>query len=119
MLVLYGIANCDTVKKARKWLVHEGIDYHFHDYRKAGVDADWLKARIDEFGWQSVVNRKGTTWRKLPEALRNAMDTEGAVQVLLEQPAMIKRPLLGPVSPVNNTYLLGFSAECWQQALLD
>ncbi len=113
MLTIYGIANCDTMKKARRWLDEQGIAYHFHDYRKAGVDKEWLAARIAEFGWDSVVNRKGTTWRKLPEDVRTTMDADTALTALLEQPAMIKRPLLGPLKTDDSGYLLGFAPEAW------
>ncbi len=115
MLTIYGIPNCDTLKKARKWLDGQGLAYRFHNYRKEGLDRDWLKARIDEFGWENVVNRKGTTWRKLPEQQRHAMNAERALDALLEQPGMIKRPLLGSLA--EGGYLLGFATEQWQQAL--
>ncbi len=119
MLTIYGIANCDTMKKARRWLDDQGIAHHFHDYRKAGVDQDWLAARIAEFGWENVVNRKGTTWRKLPEDVRSAMDADSALTALLAQPSMIKRPLLGPLKIEDSEYLLGFSPETWLPILKD
>ncbi|MTI13386.1 ArsC family reductase [Sansalvadorimonas verongulae] len=113
MLTLYGIPNCDTMKKARKWLDEQGLEYAFHNYRKDGLEKGWLTDRINELGWEQVVNRRGTTWRKLPEDVRNAMTAETAVNALLEQPGMIKRPLLD----TGKNYLLGFSADKWAEAL--
>ncbi|WP_281647839.1 ArsC family reductase [Parendozoicomonas sp. Alg238-R29] len=113
MITLFGIPNCDTMKKARTWLDQQSIEYTFHNYRKDGLDKNWLKDRIDELGWEQVVNRRGTTWRKLPEDTRNNMNAETAVEALLEQSGMIKRPLLD----TGNGYLLGFSADKWSEAL--
>lgn len=115
---LYGIPNCDTVKKARKWLEANNINYHFHDYRKDGVDPKWLTERCDEHGWESVLNRRGTTWRQLPDDLKADIDANKAVKLLQANPAMIKRPLLGPLSNGNNRYLLGFKADLYQEELL-
>ncbi len=94
MTQIYGIKNCDTMKKAFKWLDNQGIDYVFHDYKKDGADQATLKEAIAQHGWESVINRRGTTWRKLPDDVKNAMDEDGAVQVALENPSIIKRPLL-------------------------
>lgn len=112
---LYGIPNCDTIKKAKKWLDANGIDYQFHDYRKDGVDTAWLKARCEEHGWENVLNRRGTTWRQLDEDTKNNVDAASAVALMQEHPAMIKRPLLGPLS--NQQYLLGFKADTYQSEL--
>ncbi|CAM3734135.1 ArsC family reductase [Parendozoicomonas haliclonae] len=116
-LTLYGIPNCDTMKKARKWLDDNGLEYTFHNYRKDSLDRDWLKARIDELGWEQVVNRRGTTWRQLPQEQRDTMDADSALETLLEQSGMIKRPLFGPLNSDGSGYLLGFKADDWQQAL--
>lgn len=113
MITIYGIPNCDTMKKARTWLDQQGLEYTFHNYRKDGLDKQWLQERINELGWEQVVNRRGTTWRKLPEDVRNTMTAEIAVETLLEQPGMVKRPLLD----TGNGYLLGFSADKWAEAL--
>ena len=113
LITIYGIPNCDTMKKARQWLDQQGLEYTFHNYRKDGLDKQWLQDRINELGWEQVVNRRGTTWRKLPEDVRNAMTAETAVEALLEQSGMIKRPLLD----TGCGYLLGFSADKWAEAL--
>ncbi|MCL6271548.1 ArsC family reductase [Sansalvadorimonas sp. 2012CJ34-2] len=113
MITIFGIQNCDTMKKARRWLDNNNLEYAFHDYRKDGVDRGWLKARIDELGWEWLVNRRGTTWRKLSEDVRNTMDAASAIEILLEQPGMIKRPLLD----TGDHYLLGFSETVWEKEL--
>lgn len=117
---LYGIPNCDTIKKAKKWLEANSVDYAFHDYRKDGVDAAWLQARCDEHGWENVLNRRGTTWRQLPDDVKENATAASAIRLMQEQPAMIKRPLLGPLlGPLaNGQYLLGFKAEQYQTELL-
>ena len=104
-ITLYGIPNCDTVKKARKWLEANGIDYRFHDFRKDGLDAKQLKRWTDALGWETVLNRKGTTWRQLPEDARNAVDAKSAAKLMLEQPTLIKRPVLEQ----GNNVRCGFS----------
>jgi Spx/MgsR family transcriptional regulator len=91
---VYGIPNCDTMKKARAWLAAHGVDYRFHDYKREGVDEARLRAWVEELGWETLVNRRGTTWRKLPEDVREGMDAEAAIQVMLETPSIIRRPLL-------------------------
>lgn len=93
-VTLYGIPNCDTIKKARKWLEERGVAYAFHDYRKDGVDAGRLRAWVDELGWEALLNRAGTTFRALPEAEKQGLDAERAIALMLASPAMIKRPLL-------------------------
>jgi arsenate reductase len=94
MTTIYGIPNCDTMKRARLWLEAHGVAAVFHDYRKAGLDADTLRGWVDEAGWEVVLNRAGTTFRKLPEADKAGLDAERAIQLMLAQPAMIKRPVL-------------------------
>ncbi|WP_456310301.1 ArsC family reductase [Serratia proteamaculans] len=104
---LYGIKNCDTIKKARKYLESQGVDYQFHDYRADGLDAALLQRFIDTLGWQALLNTRGTTWRKLEESERNAVDNPAtALKLMLAQPAIIKRPLL--CAP-DGSMLLGFS----------
>jgi arsenate reductase len=93
-VTVYGIKACDTMKKAFTWLDQQGIDYHFHDYKKEGAPEAALRRWITALGWDVVINRRGTTWRKLPEGLRNSMDAEKAVQAALDNPSLIKRPML-------------------------
>lgn len=93
-LTLYGIVNCDTVKKARVWLDAHGVAFAFHDFRKAGVDADVLGRWVDRLGWELLLNRAGTTFRKLPEAERTGLDRDRAVALMLAHPSAIKRPVL-------------------------
>jgi arsenate reductase len=94
MTTLYGISNCDTVRKARKWLEAHHVDYAFHDFRKDGVPRRLLQGWIDEFGWEVLLNRRGATWRNLPEADRQDIDTRKALELMQRHPAIIKRPVL-------------------------
>jgi Spx/MgsR family transcriptional regulator len=94
MITLYGIRNCDTVRKARRWLAEHGVEYRFHDFRSDGISEELLAPWIGESGWEALLNRRGTTWRKLPEAERTAIDAERALQLMLEHPAIIRRPVL-------------------------
>ena len=111
MTMLYGIANCDTIKKAKKWLEAHGVDYQFHDYRKDGLDADLLATLEQQLGWENLLNKRGTTFRKLPEEQKNNLDKDSARALMLEQPAMIKRPVL-----VNDGhYELGFKEARYQE----
>ena len=93
-MILYGIGNCDTVKKARAWLDARGVAYDFHDYKTAGIDQARLGAWVAELGWERLLNRAGTTFRKLPEADKAGLDADKAVALMLAQPSMIRRPLL-------------------------
>jgi arsenate reductase len=113
MLNIYGIKSCDTMKKAFTWLTEHGIEHHFHDYKKEGADETRLRHWIDQLGWETVINRRGTTWRKLPQAQRDAMDVEGAVQAALANPSLIKRPIIEQ----GTILLAGFDAAAWAQAL--
>lgn len=111
-LRLYGIKNCDTIKKARRWLEEQGIAYQFHDYRVDGLSDERLQAFINKLGWEPLLNTRGTTWRKLPQAQRDAItDAPTAKVLMLEQPAIIKRPLL---EAANGAILLGFNIESYQ-----
>ncbi len=94
MIMLYGIPNCDTMKKARAWLDEHGIDYGFHDYKKLGIDKKTLLGWVRELGWQTLLNRRGMTWRKLPQAVRDNIDEASAIALMLETPGIIKRPVL-------------------------
>lgn len=111
MVTLYGIHNCDTVKKARAWLEERGIAYTFHDFRKDGLNPIWLREWVAEFGWETLVNRKGITWRNLPEETRAQMDEAIALAVMEENPAIIKRPLLD----TGSRHVVGFQLETYRQ----
>jgi len=91
---LYGIRNCDTMKKAWTWLDDHGVAYEFHDYKKQGIDRQRLEAWVAKLGWEVLLNRAGTTFRKLPDADRTGIDAAKAVELMLAQPSMIKRPVL-------------------------
>lgn len=93
-IILYGIPNCDTMKKARAWLDAHGVAYTFHDYKKAGVDPAQLDRWIEARGWEALLNRSGTTFRKLPEAERVGLDAARARALMIAQPSMIRRPVL-------------------------
>lgn len=110
---LYGIPNCDTMKKARVWLDQHGVAYVFHDYRKAGIDRGLVERWVDEHGWETVLNRAGTTFRKLPDPERTDIDREKAIVLMLAQPAMIKRPVLD----LGDRRLVGFKPELYAAAL--
>jgi arsenate reductase len=112
-VTVFGIPNCDTIKRARAWLEQHGIAYHFHDYKKSGVDADKLAAWIVKFGWEKVLNRAGTTFKKLPDDVKAALDTAGAAGIMLENPSAIKRPIV----EYDGGALLGFNAAEWENAL--
>ncbi|PLW83002.1 ArsC family reductase [Kineobactrum sediminis] len=94
MITLYGISNCDTVKKARNWLDQHGIEYRFHDLRKDGISADTVSGWLAELGWETVVNKRSTSWKALPAAERENMNTDTALAAILDQPTLVKRPLL-------------------------
>ncbi|CAN5344479.1 ArsC family reductase [soil metagenome] len=111
--ILFGIPNCDTVKKARDWLDGQGVAFVFHDYKKAGIDEAHLRAWIGEHGWETVLNRAGTTFRKLPEADRAGLDPDKAVALMLAQPSMIKRPVLD----LGDRTVVGFKPERYAAAL--
>ncbi len=91
---IYGIKNCDTMKKAFQWLDEQGISYIFHDYKKQGIDADLLKKMIVKYGWSKIINTRGTTWRKLDENTKLAVNDETAFQLAHANPSIIKRPIL-------------------------
>ena len=109
---MYGIRNCDTIRKARAWLADREVDYTFHDYKSAGIDARQLARWCGELGWEALLNRAGTTWRKLPEADRQAIDERKAIALMQAQPSMIKRPVLD----LGDRLLVGFKAELYERA---
>ncbi|MFT7235875.1 MAG: Spx/MgsR family transcriptional regulator [Methylophagaceae bacterium] len=107
MTTLYGIKNCDTIKKARVWLSANNIDYIFHDYRQDGLDIQWLEQAEQALGWELMLNKRGTTFRQLSEEQKQGVDRAAAMELMLEYPAMIKRPILIQ----NETYFIGFKEQ--------
>ncbi|MFC3912426.1 ArsC family reductase [Pseudaeromonas sharmana] len=111
---IYGIANCDTIKKTLNWFKQQGLAHHFHDYRKQGIDADWLAAVESKLGWEAMLNRRGTTWRTLDEKLRANLDQQGALLLMQQHPALIKRPLIEH----EGQWLIGFDADTLTELML-
>ena len=107
--IIYGIKACDTMKKARTWLDDHGVKYAFHDYKTAGIDAASLARWSKQVGWETLLNRSGTTFRKLPEAQKADLDERKALALMLEQPSMIKRPVL----VMGARILVGFKPEIY------
>jgi arsenate reductase len=112
-VTMYGIRNCDTIKRARAWLDARGVAYAFHDYKAAGIDADLLARWAGQVGWAALLNRAGTTFRKLPEAERAWVDDEAAQRLMIAQPSMIKRPVLD----IDGRILVGFTPDAYRAAL--
>lgn len=106
-VTMYGIPNCDTIKKAKKWLDNNETEYCFHDYRKQGIDAQMVTLFCQTLGWENVLNKRGTTYRQLSQEQKDSLNLENAISLLVEQPAMIKRPIL----EVDGHYHLGFKAD--------
>ena len=114
-ITIYGIKNCDTMKKARHWLERRGVDYEFHDYRTGGIDRARLERWCREVGWETLLNRAGTTFRKLTDADKQGLDARKAVSLMLAQPALIKRPVLD----VDGRLLVGFRPTSYEDAVRD
>ncbi len=111
-ITIYGIKNCDTMKKARAWLDDHGVAYVFHDYKASGIDRASLERWVGEHGWETVLNRSGTTFRKVPEADRQGLDAQAAIGLMLAQPGMIKRPVLD----LGARRIVGFKPEVYAAA---
>lgn len=109
---VYGIKNCDTVKKSLKWLEGHQLQPVLHDYRVDGLNVEWLEHIERQFGWEALVNKRSTTWRNLDEAVKNNLDRTTALKVLLEQPTLIKRPIILQ----EGIALIGFDAKQYEQA---
>ncbi|MEX0407996.1 ArsC family reductase [Aquibium sp. LZ166] len=112
-VTIYGIKNCDTMKKARAWLDAHGVAYAFHDYKTAGLDEARLQGWIDELGWEPLLNRAGTTFRKLPDRDKADLDEEKARRLMLDQPSMIRRPVLD----VDGCLTVGFKPETYESVV--
>jgi Spx/MgsR family transcriptional regulator len=110
-VTLYGIPNCDTIKKAKAWLNDHEVEFNFHDYRKQGLDKEQLQSMEAVLGWEAMLNRRGTTWRALSDPLKERIDLETAISVMLDNPAIIKRPILAKDEQLH----LGFSAAQYQE----
>jgi len=110
---LYGIKNCDTMKKARAWLDAKGVPYAFHDYKVEGIDRPRLEAWAGGVGWETLLNRSGTTFRKLPDSDKAGLDERKAIALMVDQPSMIKRPVLD----LNGRILVGFKPELYEEAV--
>lgn len=108
---LYGISNCDTIKKARNWLRDHAIDYQFHDYRKQGIDAGLLRSMAAQLGWEIMLNRRGTTWRALAHEEKSNIDEAAALRLMRASPALIKRPILA----YNGEWHIAFSEQQYQE----
>jgi len=113
MIKIFGIPNCDTMKKARKWLEDNNLDYEFHDYKKQGVPEKSLKQWVKNAGWETVLNRRGTTWRKLDDEIKNNIDEASSIQVMLDNPSTIKRPVLER----EDTLIIGFKEDDYKTLL--
>lgn len=113
MITIYGIRNCDTMKKAFKWLDEHQIEYRFHDYKKAGIDEATLRSWTSALGWDPLINRRGLTWRKLSPQQREKLDEARAIALMLDNPSLIKRPVLDTGTGIQ----VGFEANAYQALL--
>ena len=113
-ITIYGIKNCDTMKKARAWLDKRGVDYAFHDYKIAGIDRAQLEQWCKNAGWEVLLNRAGTTFRKLPDKDKNGLDAKKAIALMLAQPSIIRRPVL---DLGRGKLLIGFAPESYSAAI--
>jgi Spx/MgsR family transcriptional regulator len=113
-ITIYGIKNCDTMKKARGWLDKRGVDYAFHDYKTAGIERAQLEEWAKKVGWEVLLNRAGTTFRKLPDKDKSGLDAKKAIALMLAQPSMIKRPVL---DLGRGKLLVGFAPEIYSAAM--
>ena len=112
-ITIHGIKNCDTMKKAFRWLDERGTPYSFHDYKKQGVTEQMLRGWSKLAGWEKLLNKAGTTFRKLPDSDKQGLDETSAIALMVQHPGMIKRPVLD----VDGTLLVGFKAEAYEEML--
>ncbi len=113
-ITIYGIKNCDTMKKARAWLDKQGVDYAFHDYKSAGIEREKLEKWAKKTGWEVLLNKAGTTFKKLPDKEKEGLSEKKAIALMLAQPSMIKRPVL---ELPGGKLLVGFKPEAYEEAL--
>lgn len=116
-ITVYGIPNCDTVRKARGWLDGLGLDYRFHDYKKSGIEPPKLREWVDARGWEAILNRRGPTFRKLPESERTGLDAEKAIRLMCANTSAIKRPVVEYEHEDGEGLLVGFDPQEWSTAL--
>lgn len=112
MTIMYGIKNCDTIKRARDWLASKKIEYSFHDYKTQGIDKPTLEGWIKKVGWEVLLNRAGTTFKKLPDADKEGLTEKKAIALMLAQPSMIKRPVVEKKGKIT----VGFKPELYEKA---
>jgi arsenate reductase len=112
-ITIYGIKNCDTMKKARTWLDQHKLAYEFHDYKTAGIDKPVLEGWTKKVGWEVLLNKAGTTFKKLPDAKKEKLDEKKAIALMLDQPSMIKRPVLD----IGGKLTVGFKPEIYEKAV--
>jgi arsenate reductase len=113
-ITVYGIKNCSTVKKALAWFYDHDVAYDFHDYKKIAPDTDVLKQAIDQHGWENVINRRGTTWHKLSDDVKNSTNADNAIDLAIKNPSIIKRPLI----TYDDSIILGFDMDKYEQAFI-
>ncbi len=113
MIKIYGIKNCDTMKKAMKWLQDNNYEFVLHDYKKDGVPLELMEQALDQCGWDTVLNQRGTTWRQLPDDTKNAMDNDSALDVAMNNPSIIKRPMIHH----KGQFYFGFKADLYDTIL--
>lgn len=109
-MILYGISNCDTVKKAKNWLETHNIDYKFHDFRKQGLDANTINRWLQSVSWDKILNKRSTSWRNLDPSIQQTINETNIVDLLIENPTLIKRPVMD----VNDTITFGFNSDTYQ-----
>jgi arsenate reductase len=114
MVTIYGIRNCDTMRRAMRWLDEQGVEYRFHDVRKAGLDRATLEAWAADLGWEALLNRRGQLWRKVPEPVRERIDRDSALALMLDDPGIVRRPVLD----TGERRYLGFSPERYREIFL-
>lgn len=111
MIKIYGISNCDTMRKARRWLDEHGVEYQFHDFKKRGLEKEMLQQWLEAVGWETLLNRRGMMWRKLDPAVKESIDQLSAAAVMLETPSIIKRPVLNRDGEIH----VGFTEQKYRQ----
>ena len=114
MIKLYGIPNCDTVKKARNWLKKHNVDFEFHDYKKLGVPEKELKKWVKSLSWEVLLNKRGTTWRKLDEATKDNINQSAAIKIMINNPSIIKRPVID----YDGQFMVGFNEDTYTTSFL-